>query len=211
MQVPGCLNSLTRCVKVWSSEHVGVAPLLAEVDREGVAGPHRLQPRVLVDARLRDDRTRIGIRRRLRQRLAAAVARAYLVGRAHIGVVLQREVLSPDRRIDGLVRQFHDPEKRVLRLLLPLDDVDEQRDDRRRRDGGEKTDRQDGAAATLRVRACVSQPSPRFRAGGCRRQLHVSHRTMTADAGNLVRPGVRGRAHGQRERWVGGNAGKRPR
>ena len=39
-------------------EHVGVAALLAEVHREGVAGPHRLQARILLEPRLRDDRAR---------------------------------------------------------------------------------------------------------------------------------------------------------
>ena len=41
-------------------EHVGVAALLAEIHRERVAGPHRLQPRIFLEARLRDNRSRIG-------------------------------------------------------------------------------------------------------------------------------------------------------
>ena len=47
-------------------EHVGVAALLAEVRRERVARPHGLQPRVFLEPRLRDDRARVGLRRRAR-------------------------------------------------------------------------------------------------------------------------------------------------
>lgn len=75
-------------------EHVRVAALFAEVVREGIAGPHGLEPRVFFEPRLRDDRSRIGLRRSTRDGLAAAVARADLIDGAAIAVVLQREVLS---------------------------------------------------------------------------------------------------------------------
>ena len=59
-------------------EHEGVPALFAEILREGVARPHRLQARILLDARLRDDRARVGLRRacaaRLRSRRSACAA-----------------------------------------------------------------------------------------------------------------------------------------
>jgi hypothetical protein len=45
-------------------EHEGVPAFFAEIFREGVARPHRLQARIFLDPRLRDDRARIGLRRR---------------------------------------------------------------------------------------------------------------------------------------------------
>ena len=80
-------------------EHVGVAALLAEIRRERIARPHRLQPRILFEPRLRDDRARIDAGRRARHRLAAAVPRAHLIDGAPVAVVLQRKVLAPHRRI----------------------------------------------------------------------------------------------------------------
>ena len=79
-------------------EHEGVPAFLAKILREGVAGPHRLQARILLDARLRDDRARVGLRRRARLGFAAAVTRALLVDGAAVVIVLQREILAPDRR-----------------------------------------------------------------------------------------------------------------
>ena len=60
-------------------EHVRVTALLAEIRGERVARPHRLQPRIFLEARLRHDRARIGLGGRLRHRLAAAVARPLLI------------------------------------------------------------------------------------------------------------------------------------
>src|SRR5690606_39494126 len=57
-------------------EHVGVAAFLAEVVREGVAGPEFAEPRVLLQARLRDGGARVGLGRCAWERLAPAVARA---------------------------------------------------------------------------------------------------------------------------------------
>ena len=47
-------------------QHVRVAALLAEILRERVSRPHRLQPRILLESRLRDDRSRIDAGRRAR-------------------------------------------------------------------------------------------------------------------------------------------------
>jgi hypothetical protein len=134
MQVPGCWATSWRSVKVWSLEHVGVAALLAEVDGEGIARPHDPQPRVLLEARLRDDRARVGVGRRPRQRLAAAVAGPDLVHRPAVLVVLLRKVLAPDRRVLDVVAEIDHPVERVARLLLPLEDVHEERHHRQRHD-----------------------------------------------------------------------------
>jgi hypothetical protein len=137
MQVPGCLTTCCRSVNV---EHVGVAAFFTEVLREGVAGPDRLEPWILVEAGLRHHRPRIDAGRLARDGFAAAEPGADLVHRPAIGVVLLREVLAPDRRILGVVGQLDDAEERVPGLLLVFEDVDEQRDhaerDQRRCDGG---------------------------------------------------------------------------
>ena len=112
-------------------EHVGVAALLAEIRGERVARPHRLQPRIFLEARLRHDGARVGLGGGPRHGLAAAVARPLLIHGPQVAVVLQRKVLSPDRGIDGVVGQLDDAEERVLRFPLPLHDVDEERRDRR--------------------------------------------------------------------------------
>ena len=62
-------------------EHVGVAALLAEIHRERVAGPHGLQPRILLEPRLRDDRAWVGLGRRARHALRC-----------------RRSACAPDRR-----------------------------------------------------------------------------------------------------------------
>jgi hypothetical protein len=67
-------------------EHVGVAALLAVVDREGVAVEERAQQRVAVE---------------LLDVLAAAVVRALDVDGALVGVVLAREALAPLGRVGG--------------------------------------------------------------------------------------------------------------
>jgi hypothetical protein len=86
-------------------QHVGVAPLLTEVHREGVASPHADQPRIFSEPRLRDHGARICVGGRAWHRLAAAKARSLLVDRAPIAIVLQREVLAPHRRIRDLLVQ----------------------------------------------------------------------------------------------------------
>src|SRR5688572_10125825 len=42
-------------------EHESVPAFFAEILREGVTGPHNLQPGIFLDARLRDDRARVGV------------------------------------------------------------------------------------------------------------------------------------------------------
>ena len=106
-------------------EHEGVPALFAEIFREGVARPHRLQARIFFDPRLRDDRARVGFGRRARLGFAPAVARALLVHRAAVVIVLQRKILAPDRRVLRLVGEFDDAEERIPRLLLVLKDRDE--------------------------------------------------------------------------------------
>ena len=56
---------------------------------------------------------------------ASAIARALLVHRAAIVIVLQREILAPDGGVIGFVGEFHDAEERILRLLFVLEDRDE--------------------------------------------------------------------------------------
>ena len=58
-------------------EHEGVPAFLAEILRESVTRPHRFQARILFEARLRDDRARVGLRGRARHRFAPAVTRAH--------------------------------------------------------------------------------------------------------------------------------------
>ena len=104
-------------------EHVGVAALLAKIFGKRVAGPHRLQARIFLDLRLRDDRARIGLGRRARLGFAAAEAGAHLIHRAFVVVVLQRKVLAPHRRIFRVVGQLDDAIKRIARLLFALEDI----------------------------------------------------------------------------------------
>ena len=104
-------------------EHVGVAALLAKIFRKRVPGPHHLQTRVFFDLRLRDDRARIGLGRRARLGFAAAEARAHLIHRAFVVVVLQREVLAPYGGIFGIVGQLDHAIERIARLLFALEDI----------------------------------------------------------------------------------------
>ena len=138
-------------------EHVRVAALLAEVLREGVAGPHRPQPRVLLEPRLRDDRARIGRGRRVRHaprcRRSACAAGRRCAGsrRTGAGSSCPR---SPGRR--SCRSSSTTRIERVARLLLALEDVHEQRGDARRRRarrrprrGRASGCRSDGAAGRL--------------------------------------------------------------
>jgi hypothetical protein len=123
-------------------EHVRVAALLAEVLGERVARPHDLQARVFLEPRLGHDRAGIRLRRRVRDGLAAAEARAHLVDGAHVAVELHREVLSPLHGIDRVLVQRHDAVERVPGLGLALEDVHQQRGQAdgngRRDDGGQR-------------------------------------------------------------------------
>jgi hypothetical protein len=126
-------------------EHEGVAALLAEILRKGVAGPHRLQARVFLEARLGHDRARVGLGRRAWLGFASAVARALLVDGAPIVVVLQGKILAPDGRVDGFLGELHHAKERIPRLLFTLDDRDEKEHaDNRTRDRYEYQDEEHG-------------------------------------------------------------------
>ena len=68
----------------------------------------------------------------MRERLASAVARALLVHRAPVAVVLLREVLAPLCRIARRIGERHDTIERVPCLLLTLKDIHEERSGRDR-------------------------------------------------------------------------------
>ena len=122
-------------------EHVGMAAFLAEIRREGVSRPDRPQTRVLLEPGLRDHGPRVGTRGCPGHRLTAAKAGPLLIDGPPVAVVLQREVLPPDRRVLDVVVQLDDAEERVPGLLLVFEDVDQQGDDaecgQRGRDGGD--------------------------------------------------------------------------
>ena len=79
-------------------EHVRVAAALPIIRGERIPCPHCLQPRIFLQLRAGHYRSRIGIRRRVRHGLAAAVLGALHVDGSHVEVILQREVLCPDCR-----------------------------------------------------------------------------------------------------------------
>ena len=120
----------------------------------------------------------------MRHSLAAAIARALLIDRAQVAVILQRKVFTPDRRIIGIVGQFDDAEECVLRFLLPLHDVDEQR--RGRRGAGRRQDRhgQDRTAAPTPHAASdlIRHDLPRSLADVGGAELHVADGSVTTDA-----------------------------
>ena len=91
--MPGLFRSLLTFGVSLVIEHEGVAAFLPEIFRERVTSPHRFQPRIFFDARLRDDRARIGLRRRARHGFTAAVTCALLIDRAAVVIVLQRKIL----------------------------------------------------------------------------------------------------------------------
>ena len=133
-------------------EHVRMPTLLAEVLRERVASPEVAKPRVLLQARLRDHGARIRLTRRVRLALAPAVARAHLVDRLPVVVVLQRKVLAPDGRVvDGVVERDHAVERRS-RLLLPSEDVREKRRDADDRERAPKDDEDQPSGSKTRAR-----------------------------------------------------------
>ena len=107
-------------------EHVGMAALLAEIDGEGITGPHLFQARIFLQLGLGHYRTRIGVGGGARPRVAAAIPGADLVHGLEVGVVLEGKVLAPDRRVNCVIGQVHHPEKRVLGFLLVLHDVHQQ-------------------------------------------------------------------------------------
>ena len=173
-------------------EHVGVAALLAEVLAERVAGPDRLQPRILVQPRLRHHRPRIDGGRRPRHRFAAAEARPHLIDGPAIAVVLRGEVAAPHRRVDRLVVQLDDAEERVPRFLLVLEDRDEDADDG---DCGDSRERM----LTMSRRRPVIGDAPRTR-GSARRRSPAPGGPGGGVAGGGNRPAHR---RGDRARDLG--------
>ena len=123
MHVPGCLDHLLALGESLIVEHVSVAALLAKIFGKRVAGPHHLQTRVFFNLRLGNHRARVGFRRRVRPHFAAAVARAHLIHRPFVVVILQRKVLAPYRWIIRVVGQLDHAIKRIARLLLALEDI----------------------------------------------------------------------------------------
>ena len=150
-------------------EHVGVAALFAEVFGEGVALPHGLEALVLFDLGARDDRARIGLGRRLRHGLAAAVLGALHVDRFLVELVVLRERLAPLGRVVDVV-----VEGRAAQLSL----AGGVRFSGLRCAGGrnEQEDRRERSHAGARKRSWVAQPAGRCRVSeGLGRNLSLCH------------------------------------
>jgi hypothetical protein len=137
-------------------KHVRVTPFLAKIDGKRIPVPHRLQTRVLLESRLSDDRTRIGGGRCAVRSLAAAVARALLIDRAQVTVVLERKILAPDRRIVDIVGKIDDAEKRILGFLFPLHDVCQ------KRKPGDRAEERDEGGDDNDLHAIASRPARFF-------------------------------------------------
>ena len=135
-------------------EHVVVAALLAEIFRERVALPHRLEAGVLFDLRARHDRARVGLGRCLRHGLAAAVLGALHVDRFLVELVVLRKRLAPFGRIVDVVA-----EGRAAQLSL----AGGVRCCGLRCAGGrnEQEDRRERSHAGARKRSRVAQPAGR--------------------------------------------------
>ena len=150
-------------------EHVVVAALLAEIFRERVALPHRLEAGVLFDLRARHDRARVGLGRCLRHGLAAAVLGALHVDRFLVGLVVLRKRLAPFGRIVDVVA-----EGRAAQLSL----AGGVRCSGLRCAGGrnEQEDRRERSHAGARKRSRVAQPAGRCRVSeGLGRNLSLCH------------------------------------
>ncbi len=178
-------------------EHVCVTALLAEIRGKRIARPHRLQPGILFEARLRHDGTRVGFSGGPWYGLASAVARPLLIHGLQVAVVLQRKVLAPDRGVLGLVSQLDDAEERILRLPLPFRDVDEECRDRRgghsRHDGqGHKSPTTPPAHSAWFL---VGHGSPRRIRNIGRGKFHMAHGSVTTDTRDVARAGVCRRPH----------------
>jgi hypothetical protein len=59
---------------------------------------------------------------------AATKTGADLVHRAAVGVVLERKVLAPYRRILRVIRQLHNSKERISSLLFAFNDIHKQRE-----------------------------------------------------------------------------------
>jgi hypothetical protein len=68
---------------------------------------------------------------------AAAVFGADLIHRALVVVVLEREILAPDRGVHGVVGEFDHAEEGILRLLFAFHDVHEEGESDDRGDDGD--------------------------------------------------------------------------
>ncbi len=100
-------------------QRVDVAPPVAVVDREGVAGEDPPEPRVPVELLLG------------RPAVAGPEPAPAVLGGGgergpEVGVVLRGPVLAPDLGIGGVLGHLDQPDERLPRLLLPLEDVREQ-------------------------------------------------------------------------------------
>jgi len=167
-------------------QHVLVAARLAVVDRERVALPHVDEPRVGLELRMGDEQPGVGL-----GGLAGDLVGLVHLGGTQIGLVLQREVLSPNSRIIGGVGDLDDLGERVLGLLLVGEDRCQQPGEPRGGDGAgdEHHDRDPlpagscpgvltrcvvswgagiGLVCTHRFTSCV----PRRRGNGCMTRFH---------------------------------------
>src|SRR5688500_11368050 len=89
--------------------------------------PALRSPRFPYTTLFRNDGARISGGRRVRLALTPTITSAYLIHRAPVVVVLQREVASPHRGIIGGVVQGHDTIERIPGFLLSREDVHQQR------------------------------------------------------------------------------------
>ena len=132
-------------------EHVGMPSIFTKILRKGIPSPHGLQTHVLFEARLGDNRARVHLCRCAGHSLTAAEPCTLLVYGAQIGIVLQRKVLAPERRITGLVVELDHPIERISGLLFALKDVDQQRCTSGRQHSCRERDNQDWQVAAARL------------------------------------------------------------
>jgi hypothetical protein len=124
-------------------QHVGVAPFLAVIEGETVAGKDAAPGRVFVE---------------MLERLAAAMVGALRVHRPLVAVVVPRIVLAPDGRIIRAIADLDDPEHVLGRLRLAGDDVAVEHQDEVGGAGGAEEDEQidpGGETATVGGRGGV--------------------------------------------------------
>ncbi len=121
-------------------EHVGMAPRLAVVEAEGIAGVEAAEPRVLVEFAL-GHRTR------------SAVLRVRNVDRQAIGVELRGPIDTPTHRIGRHLVDLDAPDERRAGLLTVLENGYQQRGNAERHQGddGQQGREEQQAAASPRV------------------------------------------------------------
>jgi hypothetical protein len=124
-------------------QHVGVAPFLAVVEGETVAGKDAAPGRILVE---------------MLERFAAAMVGPLRVHRPLVAVVVTRIVLAPDGRVIRALADLDDPEHVLGRLRLAGDDVAVEHQDQVGGAGGAEEDEQidpGGETATVGGRGGV--------------------------------------------------------